>query len=197
MLKNRLRQTGSNSTLSSSQGVFDSQIRTSNQTTIQTNFSGLTDVPPFHGNTNYPKRTAGRVSCVILIVCAIIFYVYFFNISSSNLLTLMKPLIGIQRQVSAASIRRNIPQIHLNDMSPNSFNQTLPTSNRSIPLKSIFGRVLKDITNIPQSGVFGTETIPLSSSQSTRFAPLSQTPYVPSTSMGYCKGNLKDSHINI
>lgn len=109
----------------------------------------------------------------------------------------MKPLIGIQRQVSAASIRRNIPQTHLNDMSPNSFNQTLPTSNRSIPLKSIFGRVLKDITNIPQSGVFGTETIPLSSSQSTRFAPLSQTPYVPSTSMGYCKGNLKDSHINI
>ncbi|KAF3485230.1 hypothetical protein F2Q69_00052795 [Brassica cretica] len=79
-----------------------------------------------------------------------------------------------------------------NDPTPNSIFKK-PPSNQSIPLKSIFGRIFKDISNIPQScdrpqsGGFGSQAVQMPHISSPRFGKLSQTPYVAATSMGYCK----------
>lgn len=79
-----------------------------------------------------------------------------------------------------------------NDPTPNSIFKK-PPSNQSIPLKSIFGRIFKDISNIPQScdrpqsGGFGSQAVQMPRISSPRFGKLSQTPYVAATIMGYCK----------
>ncbi|CAN7029443.1 unnamed protein product, partial [Brassica rapa subsp. trilocularis] len=65
--------------------------------------------------------------------------------------------------------QRKITNIQDNDMTPNSVIDP-PRCMHSIPLKSIFGRVLKDITNEPQSGGNGSHVV--------------EKRYIPSPSFG-------------
>ena len=68
-------------------------------------------------------------------------------------------------------------------MAPISIENT-PPSNQSIPLKSIFGRVLKDITNTPQSVGFGSQAVQNRTIPSPMYG--THSPYVASTSMASC-----------
>ncbi|KAJ4888691.1 Helitron_like_N domain-containing protein [Raphanus sativus] len=75
-----------------------------------------------------------------------------------------------------------------NYTTPNSiFKKTL--NNQTIPLTGAFGRILKDISNLPQSGGIGSQIVQSPPISSSRFGTLSQTPYVASTSMGYCRSH--------
>lgn len=76
-----------------------------------------------------------------------------------------------------------------NYTTPNSiFKKTL--NNQTIPLTGAFGRILKDISNLPQSGGIGSQIVQSPPISSSRFGTLSQTPYVASTSMGYCRSKI-------
>lgn len=73
-------------------------------------------------------------------------------------------------------------------MTPKSILKSQPR-NQSIPLKSVFGRVLKDITNTSpdvglDSQLYQSRVIP---SPSPRLGNILQSPYGASTSMASCK----------
>ncbi|CAN6868809.1 unnamed protein product [Brassica oleracea] len=93
--------------------------------------------------------------------------------SNSEVTTPLKRPLGYQRKIS---------HIQDNNMAPISIENT-PPSNQSIPLKSIFGRVLKDITNTPQSVRFGSKVVQNRTIPSPMYDTHSQSPYVASTSM--------------
>ncbi|CAN7030694.1 unnamed protein product, partial [Brassica oleracea var. botrytis] len=78
------------------------------------------------------------------------------------------------------SYQRKISHIQDNNMAPISIENT-PPSNQSIPFKSIFRRVLKDITNTPQSVGFGSQVVQNRTIPSPMYGTNSQSPYVAST----------------
>ncbi|CAF1708609.1 hypothetical protein Bca4012_006320 [Brassica carinata] len=94
--------------------------------------------------------------------------------SNSEVATPLKRPLGYQRKIS---------HIQDNNMAPISIENT-PPSNQSIPLKSIFGRVLKDITNTPQSVGFGSQVVQNRTIPSPMYG--THSPYVASTSMASC-----------
>ncbi|CAN6860719.1 unnamed protein product [Brassica oleracea] len=93
--------------------------------------------------------------------------------SNSEVATPLKRPLGYQRKIS---------HIQDSNMAPISIENT-PPSNQSIPFKSIFGRVLKDITNTPQSVGFGSQVVQNRTIPSPMYGTHSQSPYVASTSM--------------
>ncbi|WZZ88991.1 hypothetical protein YC2023_117570 [Brassica napus] len=91
--------------------------------------------------------------------------------SNSEVATPLKRPLGYQRKIS---------HIQDNNMAPISIENT-PPSNQSIPFKSIFRRVLKDITNTPQSVGFGSQVVQNRTIPSHMYGTNSQSPYVAST----------------
>ncbi|CAG7871195.1 unnamed protein product [Brassica rapa] len=96
--------------------------------------------------------------------------------SNSEAGTPLKRRLGYQRKIS------HIQDINMTPIST----ENIPPSNHSIPLKSIFGRVLNDITNPPQSVGFGSQVVQNRTILSPMYGTHSQSPYVTSTIMASC-----------